>query len=150
MKRLLPILIALLLASGLAAGAAEAKIVKLTGQTTQGFPVVAWVKNGRLVLVRLKWTARCHRTHDVLGPTNTYWRDTPDGPIEQTGNTFTDSGTLRYRLPRKQHGVVHEKLKGTFSTTKVSGVQTISESIFNRRGKKLDVCSSKVRFSASG
>jgi hypothetical protein len=127
-----------------AAAPAEAAIVKWTGKTNQGRGAFAWVRDGRIVLVKTKYRARC-RNKRVVWNGQQFWRDVPEDPIEQGNGQFSDGGTLEERYKR---GKVRFEglLSGTMGPDLIEGGQIMRIRMFNRQGRQINVCKRAINF----
>jgi hypothetical protein len=77
---------------------ADAAIRKATGETSQGKPVLLWVRDdGVVTLLKFKWEADC-RTRGFVWRENMYFRDKPEGPFKREGAAFSDGGTFKKRF----------------------------------------------------
>jgi hypothetical protein len=120
---------------------ADAAIRKATGETSQGRPVLLWVRDdGNVTLVKFKWQARC-RKRGFVWRDNMYFRDRPEGPFQRNGGAFSDGGTFKKRY--------RGGLRPTFNTHMTGapaegggweGTFRASVRVFNRRGRMLDYC----------
>jgi hypothetical protein len=118
------------------------------GESDQGFPVRA-VMHGRTIdRIKVKWSAPCPETGYLWGPEATMWFNREPAPFKVAGRRYSDHGTNRFPF-RGGHGVMRQRLSGRFSANSVTGVQTSAVRVYDKDGKKLDSCSSKISFRAS-
>ena len=136
------------LAFAVAADAAGGGTVTLRGKTSQGLPMSARLVDGRLDRLHFRWRARC-RPRAVFRAYTT-WLDGDDHVIEQDGQTFSDSGTVRNRKPRLHMSVVRrERIAGSFDgTDSITGTHKTTVRV-RKRGRLAYVCKSSIRFKAS-
>jgi hypothetical protein len=147
MKRLALAISVFLLAAAPAAEATAAA-VKLRGGTSQGFPFAAQFVDGRLDRLHFRWRARCNR--DAVFRAYTTWLDGPERVIEQDGETFSDSGTVRNRKPRQRMTIVRrERIAGTIDGTRSIKGKHVTTVRVRQRGRLVYTCRSSVRFSAT-
>jgi hypothetical protein len=118
------------------------------GHTSQGFKVVLKAQGGRVQSVNVPWVGHCRNKRFQWGPLKPYtWTNVPKDPIEQQGDSFSDSGrTHGHRKGSRWVTTAH--LKGHFAGNRVSGTQSTTVRFRAKSGKR-DFCSAKVRFSAS-
>jgi hypothetical protein len=117
------------------------------GKTSQGFNAVMKVQGGLVQRVNVPWRGHCRAKGFHWGPEKPFWwTNAPEGPIEQSGNTFSDSG----RIVRKKHGnraVIKVSLHGHISGNTVKGTETAKVRVHDQHGR--DVCKAHVRWSAT-
>lgn len=118
------------------------------GRTSQGYKARLVVRDGRLKFANIQWLAHCRNRDVTWGPvTYSPWTDTPEGPIEQEGNDFSDSGGGRRVRPNERAYII-QHLSGHFSGDRVSGRMT-STVRFRAKGiKGRQYCRSRLRFNA--
>ena len=140
MKRLLVLLALAALALPASASAATRYYV---GKTEQGYRSSAKVVDGDLKWLKLKWWVDCKDSDYTYGPFKDGWYDLPQGPIEQTGTKFTDSGSGEAPLDRpKGHKVRWStSIAGEIHSGKViKATHRVEVRFFNSKGKQYDVC----------
>jgi hypothetical protein len=138
-KRLLPLLALLVLAVPASASAATTYYV---GKTEQGYRSSAKVVDGDLKWLKVTWRADCQDPGYRYGPVGTIWLDRPDGPIEQSGRKFTDSGSREVRTTKGHKGVIEETLTGRlYAGGVIKANHTVTARFFNSKGKQYDTCS---------
>jgi hypothetical protein len=119
------------------------------GQTSQGFKARVVVRDGAVQKVvvpfRAKRGCRPRDGYAVTFPRFNYTNE-PKGPIEQSGNKFSDSGRVVLPVDDRGRAVINAHLRGSFSGNRVSGVQTISMRTSGRYGPHR--CTARMRFSA--
>jgi hypothetical protein len=117
------------------------------GRTSQGFKTVMKVKGGMVDRVNVPWRGHCRVKGFHWGPEKPFWWvNDPKGPIEQQGNTFSDSG----RVVRKKNGhraVITVHLKGKIAGNKVTGTESARVQVRDKYGH--DVCKARVHWSAT-
>jgi hypothetical protein len=118
------------------------------GESDQGFPVRAVVRHGAIDRIRVKWAAPCPVTGYVWGPEATMWFNRKPAPFKVSGKRYSDHGTNEFPF-RGGRGVMTQRLSGRFSAKSVSGTQKSTVRVYDKGGKLLDSCSSKVRFKAA-
>src|SRR4051794_3075323 len=138
--------LAVVLALLLAVPAAAVTTVVYTGRTNQHLAVRVVVRDGNLDYIKVKWVAKCRTNH--IWRDKTYWRNRPEGPIERQGDAFSDSG--RYVLTFKDGKAIFDgKLSGSFlPNNRIAGTHFTKVRVYNKRGKRIDVCKVKTGFSA--
>jgi hypothetical protein len=129
------------------AGAASGKPLDGTyrGKSSQGFKVAVVVKKGVLQSVKLPWVGKCRSKRFRWGPVKGRWVNDPKDPIEQSGNSFSDSGKVT-RDVKGEHSVTVAHLKGHFSGRRVSGTQVTKVHV--RANGEKDYCHARVHWSA--
>jgi hypothetical protein len=130
--------------------AADAKPLDGTyrGKTSQGFKATVVVKKGVVESVNLPWVGKCRKNgyRHRFGPWRPFrWTNDPEEPIEQSGNSFSDSGSATHDV-KGEHSVSHASMKGHFSGKRVSGVQDTKVHL-TYKGQK-DYCHAHIRWSA--
>jgi hypothetical protein len=137
-----------LLAALASAPHAAASSNTYVGESDQGFPVRAFLRDGAIDRIRVKWAAPCHAPGYVWGPQATMWFNRMPAPFSVTGQRFSDHGTIKFPF-RGGRGVMTQRLSGRFSTLALSGTQSTTVRVYRKDGKLQDSCSSKVRFKAA-
>ena len=118
------------------------------GETDQGYPARAVVRSGDIDRIRLKWDAPCQTPGYAWGPQGTVWFNREPAPFEVSGKRFSDGGTYKFSFTGGR-AVVTQRLSGRFVDGKsVAGTQSSTVRVYDDGGKKLDSCSSEVRFKA--
>jgi hypothetical protein len=118
------------------------------GRTSQGYKTVAKVKDGVLQSVNVPWLGHCKDKGWVWGPMTRFsWTNTPDGPIEHSGNEFSDGGRIPWHQPGER-AVIKARLKGRLSGNRISGTQRTTVRVLRSRHGR-DYCKAKVRWSAT-
>jgi hypothetical protein len=147
MRRPLTVLIALGACLLMLVAAADAKPLNGTyrGKTSQGYKATVVVKKGKVQFVKLPWVGRCRDKGYRWGPVRGSWTNDPDAPIEQSGDSFSDSGKVT-RDVKGEHSVTEAHLKGHFSGKRVSGTQVTKVHV--RTGGKRDYCHARIHWSA--
>jgi hypothetical protein len=117
------------------------------GRTSQGYKVVLKVQGGKVQSVSVPWVGHCRSTHSRWGPVKpNRWTNDPADPIEQQGDSFSDSGRARGHY-QGARWVTTAHLKGHFDGNRVSGRQTATVRFRAKNGRR-DFCKSTVRWSA--
>jgi hypothetical protein len=146
MRRLtiLAILVAALALPASALGATK----YYAGKTEQGHKTSAKVVDGDLKWLKVTWKVNCDDEGFVLGPLRTTWIDAPQGPIQQTGTTFTDSGGGEFKRKDGHKAVFQESVAGEIlAGGRIKGRQTVDARYYNAKGKEYDRCHGKIDFS---
>lgn len=130
-KAQVAVLLALLLAP------ATASAADYRGKTSQGLRVAAFVKDGRLKLLRIDWKARC----DHSGPwkERTRWQDKPEGPIVHEGSKFRDGGIEDKRYPDGRV-VFNSKLSGELLKGRIKGKMSVRMKLYTPEGEHVNNC----------
>jgi hypothetical protein len=138
MKRLALVVAVLALAVPASASAADYR-----GKTSQGLKVSAFVKGGRLKLLKINWSGRC----DHSGPwkARTRWEDKPEGPIEHDGSKFSDSGETETRYPDGRV-VYNQKLSGEILKGRIRGKMTVRMKLYSVEGEHVNNCRGTFTF----
>lgn len=146
MKRLtLLIAILTLLAVPVAALAATKTYA---GKTEQGYRASAKVVDGKLKWLKLKYWLDCKDADYTVGPVNEKWVDLPDGPIEQQGKHFTDSGTVEYDIGKGHKVRIALELSGDIlSGGRIKATHTARARYYNSKGKQYDYCRGSIDMS---
>jgi hypothetical protein len=119
------------------------------GKTEQGYRASAKVVDGKLKWLKLKYWLDCKDSEYTYGPVSDGWADLPEGPIEQEGRRFSDSGSGEDTNPKNGHKV---RWSGALSGEILSGgrikakhTQTVR--FFNSKGKQYDYCRGTISIS---
>jgi hypothetical protein len=116
------------------------------GKTSQGYKAVVKVRSGVVQSVALPWVGECRHKNYRWGPIKgSRWTNDPGDPIEQSGNSFSDSGKAT-RDVKGEHSVTEAHLKGHFSGETVSGTQVTKVHVTYKGAK--DYCHARIRWSA--
>ena len=113
------------------------------GKTSQGLRASAFVKDGRLKLLKINWAAPCD--HGPRWKARTRWEDKPEGPIEHDGSKFTDSGSHEQVFPDGRVTFT-QKLAGQFSDRRISGKMTVRMKLYTPEGEHVNNCRGTFRF----
>jgi hypothetical protein len=116
------------------------------GKTSQAYKAVVKVRGGVVQSVALPWVGKCRDRDFRWGPVKgSRWTNDPENPIEQSGNSFSDSGKAT-RDVKGEHSVTEAHLKGHFSGKTVSGTQVTKVHV-TYKGEK-DYCHARIHWSA--
>ena len=107
------------------------------GKTSQGLRVSAFVKDGRLKLLKINWRAPCD--NGGYAKNRTDWQDRPDGPIEHDGSKFTDSGVQDIRVDEGRYKITL-KLAGEILSDRLKGKMTVRLKFYDRKGRLVTSC----------
>jgi hypothetical protein len=135
-------IVALLVTAGSALAATEV----YRGRSSQGQKTVVKVVDGVVQSVKVPFVANCRKKGIVWGPMHVPWVNMPDGPIEQTAGSFTDSGRFRYAR-RGERALITMRINGRLSGNRWTGAQSASVRVRKSRFGP-DFCKSRVRWSA--
>ena len=126
-----------LIAIGALAVPATATAADYRGKTSQGLRVAAFVKDGRLKLLRIDWKARC----DHNGPwrDRTRWQDKPEGPIQHDGSKFRDGGIEDKRFSDGRV-VFNSKLSGELLEGRIKGKMSVRMKLYTPEGEHVNNC----------
>src|SRR3954469_17244498 len=141
MLALAPVIAALTLLQG--AGAATTFV----GESDQGLPVRAVVRDGKIDRIKLTWAADCADSGWVWGPLGTTWFNRQPAPFSVSGKRYADHGKVSRPF---QTGTVEmsQRLSGKLGSRSISGVQKSTVRLINADGKQVDKCSSTIHFQA--
>jgi hypothetical protein len=135
-----------LAAAGLLAfPAAAQETVTYEGETSQGRSVkVLATPEGDMTQIRMGWRADCGKPGNSFR-TRTKWLD----PIEQSGNSFSDSGEYTQRDGPYRYRI-KGSLEGTFDATNGADATARYSVRVRRRGKLVDRCrSGRIEWTAT-
>lgn len=111
------------------------------GKTEQGYRASAKVVDGKLKWLKLKYWLDCKDSKYTYGPISDGWLDAPQGPIEQQGRRFTDSGSGENTDKRGHTVKWTAALSGEIlSGGRIKAKHTQTVRLFNSKGKQYDYC----------
>jgi hypothetical protein len=142
---MLAALAALALLPATAHGARQA--TTFVGESDQGLPVSAVMRNGEIDRIKLTWSANCSMSGWVWGPQGTIWFNRKPAPFSVSGKRFSDHGkvTRPFQIGKV---ALNQRLSGRVGKHVISGVQTSTVRLFDATGTMQDSCRSTVRFHA--
>jgi hypothetical protein len=124
---------------------ASGATARWTGKTNQGRAAIAHVRDdGRIRLIKTKYKASCRKA-GYTWVSSQLWKDAPEGPIEQGGGQFSDSGPLSGPYKRGSY-TIEGSVAGTIADGRIRGTQSLVIRIYNRQKRQIDVCKSNIRF----